>query len=57
MITGEGRHHNASVLVSSSIVGSCGYADKLMVGSKASSKVFEFDRVYGHVGSYNIILN
>ena len=57
LITGEGRHHNASVLVSSSIVGSCGYADKLMVGSKASSKVFEFDRVYGHVGSYNIILN
>ena len=57
LISGECEHHNAELLISSSIVGSDPFSDKLMVGSKASSKVFEFDRVYGHVGSYNIILN
>lgn len=57
LIASTGEHHNLEVLISSSIVGEDPYADKLMVGSKASVKIFEFDKVYGHVASYNIILN
>lgn len=57
IIVGEGAYHNIEVLISSSFCGSDPYADKLMVGSKASVKIFEFDELYGHVASYNIILN
>lgn len=56
-IASAGKHHNLEILVSSSIVGEDNYSDKLMLSSKASVKIFEFDRVYGHVASYNIILN
>ena len=55
-ISGVGPKHNIEVLVSSSFIGECPYAEKLMVSSKASVKIFEFDETYGHVGSYNIIL-
>ena len=57
LIASTGEHHNLEVLISSSVVGEDPYADKLMVGSKASVKIFEFDKVYGHIASYNIILN
>ena len=57
LIAAEGEHHNIEVLVAPSFIGSCPYADKLMVGSKAGCKVFEFDNKYGHTASYNIILN
>ena len=57
LIAAEGEHHNIEVLVAPSFIGSCPYADKLMVGSKAGCKVFEFDSKYGHTASYNIILN
>lgn len=57
LIIGTGEHHNLEVLVSSSMIGEDPYAQKLMVSSKASVKVFEFDQVQGHVASYNIILN
>lgn len=56
-ITSTGKHHNMEVLISSSIVGEDPYANKLMVGSKASAKIFEFDPEEGHVASYNLILN
>lgn len=56
-INAEGAHHNIETLVAPSFVGSCPYADKLMVGSKAASKIFEFSPVEGHIASYSIILN
>ena len=57
IIVGEGENHNIEILTCPSFVGSDPYADKLMVGSKAMAKLYEFDKVYGHVGSNNIILN
>ena len=57
IINAEGMCHNIETLVAPSFIGSCPYADKLMVGSKAGSKIFEFDEVCGHIASYNIILN
>lgn len=57
IIVGEENHNNMEVLTVPAFVGSCPYADKLFVGSKAMAKIYEFDSVYGHVGSKNIILN
>jgi len=57
IIVGEGKHHNIEILTCPSFVGSDPYADKLMVGSKAMCKLYEFDSVHGHIGSKNIILN
>lgn len=57
IIVGEGKHHNIEILTCPSFVGSDPYADKLMVGGKSMCKLYEFDKVYGHVGSKNIILN
>ena len=45
------------VLTIPAFIGSCPYADSLFVGSKAMAKIYEFDIVYGHTGSKNIILN
>lgn len=56
-IAAEGKHHNIEVLVSSSFCGSDPYADSLMVGSKASIKVFGFNEKYGHNESYTFMLN
>ena len=56
-IAAEGKNHNIEVLISSSFCGSDQYADSLMVGSKASVKVFGFDEKYGHIESYNFMLN
>lgn len=49
--------YDAETLVSGSFVGSDPYADKLMVGSKASCKIYEFNQRNGYVASYKIILN
>ncbi len=57
IIVGEGNNHNIEVLTCPSFVGSDPYADSLMVGAKAMVKLYEFDSIYGHIGSKNIILN
>ena len=54
---GEGLINNTEVLMSPSFIGSCPYADKLMVGSKAMCKLYEFNEKHGHVGTQNIVLN
>lgn len=57
IIVGEEEHNNMEVLTIPAFIGSCPYADKLFVGAKAMAKIYEFDSVYGHTGSKNIILN
>lgn len=49
--------YNAEILVAPSIVGSCQYSDKLMVGGKAMAKIYGFDKVEGLVEIKNLILN
>lgn len=57
IIVGEGKNHNIEILTCPSFVGSDPYSDKLMVGSKAMAKLYEFDANHGHISSHNIILN
>lgn len=57
LIDAEGKSHDIETLVAPSFVGSCPYADRLMVGSKAACKIFRFDKKYGHDASFKIILN
>lgn len=57
IIVGEENRNNIEVFTVPAFVGSCPYADSLFVGSKAMAKIYEFDSVYGHTGSKNIILN
>lgn len=57
IIVGEENKNNLEVLVVPSFVGSDPYSDTLNVGSKAMAKIYEFDELYGHIGSKNIILN
>lgn len=57
IIVGEESHNNVECLIIPSFIGSDPYADKLNVGAKAMSKIFIFDKKYGHIGSENIILN
>lgn len=56
-VNAEGDTYDAETLVSGSFCGSDPYADKLMVGSKASCKIYEFNQEEGHSASYKIILN
>lgn len=56
-IVAEGDGHNVEILTCPSFVGSDPYADKLLTGSKAMVKMFEFNSKHGHIGSKNIILN
>lgn len=56
-VNAECGNHDAETLVSGSFCGSDPFADKLMVGSKACCKVYEFNRVIGHTASYKIVLN
>lgn len=56
-VNAEGKRHELETLVSPSFIGSDPYADKLMVGSKAGCKIYEFDKLRGHTASYKIILN
>jgi hypothetical protein len=57
LIDAEGKYHDIETLVAPSFVGSCTYADRLLVGSKAACKIFRFDEVHGHDASFKIILN
>lgn len=57
IIVGEENNNNVEILIVPSFIGSDPYADKLNVGAKAMSKIYIFDKIYGHIGSENIILN
>lgn len=57
IIVGETKTSNIEILTCPAFIGSDPYADSLMVGSKAMVKLYEFDSVYGHTASRNIILN
>lgn len=57
IINSEGFGHDCETLVGGSICGSDGYADRLMVGSKASASIYEFEPILGRTVSYKIILN
>lgn len=57
LTVGESDINNIEVLVSPSFVGSCTYADSLMVGGKAMAKIYEFEENKGLVVTRNIILN
>lgn len=48
--------YNVETLIAPSFIGSCPYADKLMVSSQPACKIFEFDETYGHIGSKTFIL-
>lgn len=54
---GEQSDHEEKLLCAPSIVGTCPYADSLMVGGKAAFKIHTFERGKGHVSSKTIILN
>jgi hypothetical protein len=56
-IVGDDNHHNLSVVVAPSFIGSDPYAEGLYLSSKASAQILEFDPIYGHVGTKTIILN
>lgn len=53
----EGILGDAECLISPSFVGSDPYADSLCKGSKASVKIYGFNKLYGHTETYKIILN
>jgi len=57
MIVGESIINDSEVLICPSFVGSDPYSDSLMVGSKASCKIFGFDYYKGHTETYKILLN
>lgn len=57
IVVAEGLHHNIEVLVCPSFIGSDPFSDSLRVGSKAMCKLYEFNKVFGHTGTKNIILN
>lgn len=57
IVNAEGEHHNIKTLVAPSFIGSCPYADKLLKGSKAMCRIFEFDKKQGQIGTSDIILN
>lgn len=56
-VVGDDKHHNLKCLISPSFIGSDPYAEGLCLSSKASVQILEFDPVYGHTGTKNIILN
>lgn len=57
IINAEGEHHNCMTLVAPSFIGSCPYADRLMVGSKAGCDIYKLNSTYGLTGVEHIILN
>lgn len=57
MVVGERKGYAKEVLVSPSFIGTCPYADKLMVGGKSIVKIHEFERGKGRRSTYNMILN
>ena len=57
IVVGEGKNNDVEVLVCPSFIGTCPYADSLLLGAKASCKIFVFDEKYGHTDTYKIMLN
>lgn len=57
MVVGEREGYAKEVLVCPSFVGTCPYADKLMVGGKAMAKIHTFKKKKGRINTFNIILN
>ena len=57
IVVGEGKNNDVEVLVCPSFIGTCPYADSLLLGTKASCKIFVFDEKYGHTDTYKIMLN
>ena len=56
-IVGDEGHHNIGILCAPSFCGTDPYADSLNLSSKAGAQILEFDPIYGHTGTKNIILN
>ena len=57
IIVGEGKDNDIEILVCPSFIGTCPYADSLLVSAKAACKIFVFDEKYGHTETHKIILN
>lgn len=57
MVVGERKGYAKEVLVCPSFVGTCPYADSLMVGGKAMAKIHKFTKGKGRKNTENIILN
>jgi len=53
----EAYGNNVELIVCPSFVGSDPYSDSLFTGSKASCGIYGFDKDYGHIETYKIILN
>ena len=56
-LASEGKDNDIEILVCPSFIGTCPYADSLLVGAKAACKIFVFDEKYGHTETHKIILN
>jgi hypothetical protein len=57
MVVGERKGYAKEVLVCPSFVGTCPYADSLMVGGKSMVKIHRFVKGKGRRNTYNIVLN
>lgn len=57
MVVGERKGYAKEVLVCPSFVGTCPYADSLMVGGKSTVKIHKFVKGKGRKTTYNIVLN
>lgn len=53
----EGILGDAEVLISPSFVGSDPYSDSICKGSKASVKIYGFNKLFGHTETYKVVLN
>lgn len=57
LTSGENLCNDTEILISPSFIGSDPYSDSLMLGSKASVKLYGFEEVNGHVETYKFVLN
>lgn len=57
MVVGERKGYAKEVLVCPSFIGTCPYADSLMVGGKSMAKIHKFVRNKGRRSTENIVLN
>ena len=56
-VVGCEGHHDIKCIISSSLVGEDPYSESLYLSGKAGAQILEFDPIYGHTGTKNIILN
>ena len=54
---GQLGNNDCEIVICPSFVGDCPYSDKIMKGAKAASCIYGFDKKYGLVETYKIILN